>query len=87
MKKIVLSIVFFIFLGMMTISFFIVSYAKIDKKNTIKEIKYLKDEIKKSKDENNNYEEEISKQKDNSKEKIEELDILIKEKEKLEQAL
>ena len=87
MKKIILSLIFFIFLGAVTISFFMLSYAKIDKKNTSKELKYLKEEIKKEKEEDNNYKEEIKRLKEENKEKIEEYNIWKKAKEKLEKAL
>ena len=87
MKKVLLIIIFISSIGIMLYSFYLVDNSKKDLKTMKKDLKTMQEEVTKSKEENTNYEEEINKLKEENKDKLEELNIWLKAKEKLEKAL
>lgn len=86
-KKVLFIIILIIFLGSMIGSFVVLDGVKLNKEKVKNEIFELNKKIQDSKLESTNYQEEITKLKEESKDNLEEYEIWLRAKEKLEKAL
>ena len=87
MKKVLLCIIVLVLLSMTIYSSIRLNNIKNSNKNLENEISKIDNNIKKIIEDNKNYEAEINDLKDKSKDKLEEQEIWLKAKEKLNQAL